>query len=150
VNIMTKQYVARGSSWGNAADLAGRVMLTAFFIIFGFMKITGYAGFVKYMDAYGVPSFLLPLVIGTEIGCGFAVLLGWHTRIAAFLLAGFSLLSLLIFHPALSDMTGQIIVLAELATAGGLLALTAHGAGGWSLDARRTAQQSGLGLSIPV
>lgn len=144
---MTKQYATDDSSWGNAADLAGRALLSLFFIIFGFMKITGYAGFVEYMNAYGVPGILLPLVIVTELGGGFAVLLGWHTRIAAFLLAGFSLLSVLIFHPALTDMTGQIIVLAELATAGGLLALTAHGAGGWSLDARRTARQSG-GLRI--
>lgn len=143
---MTKQFVARGSSWSDSADLAGRAMLTAFFIIFGFMKITGYAGFAKYMEAHGVPSFLLPLVIATELGCGFAVLLGWHTRIAAFLLAGFALLSNLIFHPALSDMTGQIITLAELATAGGLLALTAHGAGGWSLDARRAGQSM---LTVP-
>ncbi|TAN28519.1 MAG: DoxX family protein [Castellaniella sp.] len=139
--------MARGSSWGDAADLVGRVLLTAFFIIFGFLKITGYAGFAKYMESKGVPSVLLPLVIATELGCGFALLLGWRTRVAAFLLAGFALLSNLIFHPALSDMTGQIIVLAELATAGGLLVLTAHGAGGWSLDARRTAQQSVLTVS---
>lgn len=125
------------TSWHNAADLVGRVFMATFFIIFGAMKVTGYTGFVAYMEANNVPGFLLPLVILTEIGGGLLVLLGWHTRIVSFLLAGFALMAVLIFLPDLSQSSGQTIALAEVATAGGLLVLSAHGAAGWSLDARR-------------
>jgi len=120
-----------------AADLLGRLFLVALFIFAGIGKITGYAGTQAYMESAGVPGMLLPLVILTELGGGILILLGWQTRIVAFLLAGFTLLTLLIFHQHMATQTDQIIVLAELADAGGFLLLVAHGAGPWSLDARR-------------
>lgn len=120
-----------------AADLLGRIFLVALYIFAGIGKITGYAGTQAYMEAAGVPGMLLPLVILTELGGGILILLGWHTRIVAFLLAGFTVLALLIFHQHVASQSDQIIVLAELADAGGFLLLVAHGAGAWSLDARR-------------
>jgi putative oxidoreductase len=87
---------------------------------------------------------LLPLVIVLEIGGGILVLLGWHTRIASLLLAGFTILALLLFHlPVTAE--NQIVFLAELGVAGGFLVLAAHGPGAWSLDtwlARRTPTKS--------
>ena len=70
----------------------GRIMIALIFVTSGFSKISGYAGTQGYMEAMGVPGALLPLVIAVEFLGGLAVVLGWHTRIAAFLLAGFSLL----------------------------------------------------------
>jgi putative oxidoreductase len=134
---MTKRVTPYANQLENAADLIGRIFLVALFIIAAIGKITGYAGTAAYMEAHGVPGLLLPLVIITEIGGGIAVLLGWHTRIASFLLAGFTLLALLLFHHDIASQTEQIVVLAELATAGGFLALVAHGPGDWSLDAWR-------------
>lgn len=121
----------------NAADLLGRIFLVVLFIVAGIGKIGGYAGTAGYMAAHGVPGFLLPLVILTEVGGGILILLGWRTRIVAFLLAGFTILALLIFHQHIATKADQIIVLAELAVAGGFLVLVAHGAGAWSLDARK-------------
>lgn len=65
------------------------------------------------------------------------ILLGWHTRIVAVLMAGYTLLAVLIFHHSPASQAEQIITFAEIAVAGGFLVLAAHGAGGWSLDARR-------------
>ena len=53
------------------------------------------------------------------------------------LLAGFSVVSALLFHGALGDPTQFILFMKNLAMAGGFLFLVARGAGEWSLDARR-------------
>lgn len=121
----------------NAADLIGRILIAAFFIPSGISKILGYTGILAYMAVGGVPGFVLPLVILTEIAGGTLILVGWHTRIVAFLVAGYTVLAVLIFHHHLSSHTEQIIAMAELAVAGGVLVLVGHGAGAWSLDARR-------------
>lgn len=78
--------------------VAARVLLALIFVISGLQKIAGYAAVQAYMQSHGIPGALLPLVILTEVGCGAMVILGWQTRIAAVLLAGFTLLAALIFH----------------------------------------------------
>jgi putative oxidoreductase len=121
----------------NFADLLGRVLIAAIFLISGLGKISGYAGTQGYMAAMGVPGALLPLVIALEVLGAVAIIVGWRTRLVAFLLAGFSVVSALIFHRALGDQTQFIMVMKNLAIAGGFLFLVARGAGEWSLDARR-------------
>lgn len=127
----------------NAADLIGRILLALFFIPSGIGKLTAYAGTAAFMSTHGVPGILLPLVILTEVGGGLLVLFGWHTRIAAFLVGGFSILAVLVFHLHPTDDAGRIIQLAELAVGGGLWVLAAHGPGGWSLDAALARGSSG-------
>ena len=125
---------------------AGRTLLAVIFIMAGFSKITGYAGTAGYMEMMGVPGWLLPLVIVTELGGGIALLLGWQTRIVAFLLAGFSLLSGLIFHlfpsfglEAMAAEGEMINFMKNLAIAGGLLMVVALGSGRFALDNRTPA-----------
>lgn len=118
------------------ADLAARIFLATLFIVAGVSKIGGYEGTAGYMQAMGVPAFLLPAVIALEIVGGIAIAVGYRTRLAAFLLAGFSLLSGLLFHSPL-DPAEQTQFLKNLAIAGGFLGLVVHGAGRISLDARR-------------
>lgn len=117
----------------------GRFLLALIFVQSGLTKITGYAATQGYMEAMGVPGVLLPLVIALEVLGGLAVMLGWQARIAAFLLAGFSLLSAVLFHANLGDPIQQIMFLKNLGLAGGFLMVVSHGAGAWSLDARRSA-----------
>jgi putative oxidoreductase len=121
----------------NLADLLGRVLIAAIFLIAGLGKVTGYAATQGYMASMGVPGTLLPLVIALEVGGALAIIAGWQTRLVAFLLAGFSIVSALIFHSAPGDQTQFILFMKNLAMAGGFLFLVAHGAGDWSLDARR-------------
>jgi putative oxidoreductase len=122
----------------NLADLAGRVLLAALFLVAGFGKIGAYAGTQAYMASKGVPGALLPLVIALELGGGALVVAGLWTRAAAFALAAFSVLAAAIFHANFADQMQQILLLSDLAVAGGFLVLAANGAGAWSLDARRT------------
>lgn len=125
------------NSMEKTADIAGRVLLAAMFLLAGLPKIGGYAGTQAYMVSAGVPGALLPAVIAIEVLGAVALIVGYRTRLAAFLLAGFTVLAALLFHRA-PDQMQQVMFLKNLAIAGGLLILVARGAGPWSLDARNT------------
>ena len=111
-------------------------MISLMFVTSGLSKISGYAGTQDYMEAMGVPGVLLPLVIAVEVIGGLAVMLGWHTRIAAFLLAGFSLLSALLFHANFGDQMQMIMFMKNVAIAGGFLMIVSQGGGAFALDNR--------------
>ena len=117
----------------------GRVLLSLIFLISGVGKISGYAGTQAYMESVGVPGALLPAVIVFEVLGGLAIVLGWQTRVVAFLLAGFCLVSAVLFHGNVGDQGQQIQFLKNLGLAGGFLVLVAHGAGAWSIDNRKAA-----------
>jgi len=115
---------------------AGRILLALMFVTSGFSKISGYVATQGYMEAMGVPGALLPLVIAVELLGGLAVMLGWHTRIAAFLLAGFSLLSALLFHANFGDQMQMIMFMKNISIAGGFLMIVSLGGGAYALDNR--------------
>ena len=121
-------------------DLAapvGRILLALMFVLAGINKISGYSGMQGYMDSMGVPGALLPLVIVLEVVGGMVLMLGWHTRLTAFLLAGFTILATLIFHSNLGDQTQMLFFMKNLSIAGGLLLVVSHGAGPYSIDNRQ-------------
>ncbi len=126
-------FLERVSPW---TDLGGRVLVALIFIVSGFGKIGGYEATQGYMNVMGVPGALLPLVIVTELGGGLLIVLGLFTRQVAIALAGFSILSGILFHGHSDDMMQQIMLMKNLAIAGGFLFLVAHGAGKFSLDRR--------------
>jgi len=114
----------------------GRLLLALIFVVSGLNKLSGYAGTQAYMQAMGVPGALLPVVIALEILGGLAIILGWKTKVVAFLLAGFSLVTALIFHSNFADQMQMIMFMKNVAIAGGFLMLVAQGAGAYSLDNR--------------
>ena len=121
-------------------DLAapvGRILLALMFVLAGINKISGYAGMQGYMESMGVPGALLPLVIALEVLGGLALILGWHTRLTAFLLAGFTIVATLVFHSNLGDQTQILFFMKNLSVAGGLLLVVSHGAGPYSIDNRQ-------------
>jgi putative oxidoreductase len=69
----------------NVSELAGRLFLSVLFVVSGLGKLTAYAVTAAYMSALGVPSALLPLAIITEIAGAAAIVIGWKTRVVAFL-----------------------------------------------------------------
>src|SRR5256885_15994208 len=79
------------------AELIGRVLLAAIFLLSGLGKIGAYAGTAAYMSSLGVPGALLPVVIATEVLGALAIIVGWNTRVIALLLGGVSLLTARIF-----------------------------------------------------
>lgn len=127
---------ASSSGLAKSAELAGRILLAALFLLSGLGKIGAYAATAGYMASVGVPGALLPVVIAVEVIGGLALILGWQTRIVAFLLAGFTLLSALIFHTHFADQVQMIMFWKNVSITGGLLLLVVHGAGAFSLDAR--------------
>ena len=68
-------------------------------------------------------------------GAAFLIVGGYHTRTAALLLAGFCLATAVLFHGRLGDRNQLLHFEKDMAIAGGLLVLFAHGAGAWALDA---------------
>lgn len=123
----------------DAAKLVGRILLVLIFIQAGYGKIGGYDGTLKYMASAGVPGLLLPLVIAAELGAGLLIAIGYQTRLAALALAGFSILSALLFHFNFADRNQGIHFMKNISIAGGFLMLFAGGAGNWSVDGRRSA-----------
>ena len=121
----------------NLAAPIGRVLLALMFLVAGLNKISGYAGMQGYMESMGVPGALLPLVIALEIVGGLTLMLGWHTRLTAFLLAGFTVLATLIFHSNIGDQTQMLFFMKNLSITGGLLMVVSHGAGPYSIDNRQ-------------
>ena len=114
----------------------GRLLLSIMFVSSGLQKISGYAATQGYMEAMGVPGMLLPLVIALEVVGGVAIILGWKTRLFAFALAGFCVVSAILFHGNFGDQMQMIMFMKNITIAGGFLLLVAHGAGSYSLDAR--------------
>ncbi|MFT7090215.1 MAG: putative oxidoreductase, partial [Candidatus Azotimanducaceae bacterium] len=77
----------------NACLLAGRFLLGIYFILPGVSKITGWTGTIDYMAEHNVPFIpaVLVITIILQLGCGVALIIGFQGKIAAFLLAGLTL-----------------------------------------------------------
>jgi putative oxidoreductase len=118
-----------------AAALAGRLLLAAIFLHEAYAKLTAYSAAVAYGEAFGVPGQLLPLAITAEVGCGLLIVIGYQTRAAALVLAGFCVVTAAVFHTKLGVRNELLHFEKDLAIAGGFLVLFAHGAGAWALDA---------------
>ena len=118
----------------DAAKLAGRILLALMFILGGWSKIGGYAGTQQYMASAGVPGFLLPLVILTELGGGLLIAVGFKTRWIAIALFGFTIIASFLFHFDWTKPMQQVLFMKNLAVAGGFLMLLAAGPGRWSVD----------------
>ena len=123
--------------------LVGRVLLGVLFLPAGFMKLMGFAGTAGYIASVGLPlpEVAAALAIAIEIGGGAALLAGYHARLAAVVLAVFTVVSTVCFHnfwamPADQAFVQQLMFFKNIAVVGGLLVLAAHGAGAWSLDAK--------------
>ena len=127
----------------NPLALAGRILIALMFVPAGFQKIGGFAGTVGYAASVGMPMPQIGVAVAlvVEIVGGLALLLGWCTRWAALALAFFTLVASFFVHaywsvPADAAMMQQLLFWKNIAVTGGLLGFAAHGAGGWSVDAR--------------
>ena len=130
----------------NAFLLAARVLMAVMFVPAGISKIGGFEGTVGYIASVGLPmaaaGALAAIVV--EVLGGLALLAGVGTRVAAVVLALFTLAASVFFHaywavPADQAMVQQLMFFKNLAIVGGLLGLAAAGAGGWSVEGRRQA-----------
>lgn len=115
--------------------VAARVLLAQIFLVVGVNKVifsmqnpAFYDQFLAHLGGYGLPPIIAPLMILIEIGAGAALLLGWKTRPAAWILAIYSIFIAIALHRA------DGLLLQNLAIAGGMLAIAVYGPGPCSLD----------------
>lgn len=115
-------------------EFIARISLSGVFLLSGISKISAFEGTQAYMASQGVPGMMLPLVIALEIIAPIMIITGWHTRLAAIALAGFTLAAAFLFHFNLADQMQSIMFMKNIMVTGGLLLLFSHGAGQLSFD----------------
>ncbi len=127
-------------------SLAARVLMALLFLIAGFGKIGGFEGTVGYIASKGLPLPQLGAVIAVvvEFLGAIALIVGFQTRLVAFIMAVFTVAAGVFFHnywamPAEQVYVNQIMFMKNLSIAGGLLMMSAFGAGALSMDAKRGA-----------
>ena len=135
----------------------GRLLIAVIFIVSGVGKILAPAMTQGYIAAAGLPSPLAAylIAIAIELVGGTLLIFGFQTRLAALVLAVFSLATAIGFHHDFDDQDQLIHFLKDISIAGGLLQVAAFGAGSFSIDARRGAAKSAapsesLGRDLPA
>lgn len=136
--------MANGS--GGPLPLIGRILVSVIFIASGLGKLAGFSMMTGMLAAKGfpVPAVALGIAAAVEILGGLAVLLGFHTRVAAWILFLFLIPTTLAFHnfwafSGMEKMDNQAHFFKNVAIMGGLIFLAAFGAGAYSIDNKRAA-----------
>ncbi|MBK7857859.1 MAG: DoxX family protein [Archangiaceae bacterium] len=113
----------------------GRIFIAALFIVSGAAKIFSYSATVSALNEV-LPDarMMVPLGIAIELVGGALLLLGLRTRAAAVGLIAYLATVTLLVHHDLSEPLNRSFALGNLAFAGALMLLFAHGAGALSLD----------------
>jgi putative oxidoreductase len=131
----------RMNSTSDITTLAGRILISVIFLISGFFKVGGYAQMVGYATALHLPmpGVLIAAAAAVELACGLAILAGFRTRIAAWLVFLYLIPVTFIFHNfwAVQGQEQQMQLvnfLKNAAIMGGLLILSVNGAGAYSAD----------------
>jgi len=122
--------------------LIGRLLIAAPFLLSGVGKLAAYERVVGMISAAGLP--LAPLgwgiAIVVEIGGGLLMIAGFRVRLAAYVMAAFTLAAAVFFHRNFSDPNQMIHFLKNIVIIGGLLSIAYFGAGPLSLDNRNRPQ----------
>ena len=115
-------------------EFIGRIFISLIFLIAGVGKIFNYEGTIGYMESFGIPGYLLIPAIIIEILFPLLVIIGYKTKLAAIILALFTISLAIIFHTDFSNQMQLMSFLKNLAIAGGFLIIFARGAGKYSID----------------
>ena len=115
-------------------ELIGRIFLSALFLIEGIGKLFTQEQVIMYMEDYGVPGILFIPAVIVEILFPLLLIVGYKTRLAALVLALFTLTVTIIFHTDFDDGMQLISFLKNLAITGGFMIVIAYGSNKFSLD----------------
>jgi putative oxidoreductase len=123
--------------------LVARLLLATLFLIFGWRKLTDYSGTVSQMARdVSLPTPVLATVVSIfmELPVAFAVAVGAFTRLAALLMALYTLGTAFIGHHYWTVKGADYVDSLEgfykdLSVVGGFLLLYIAGAGNYSIDA---------------
>jgi putative oxidoreductase len=124
--------------------LAGRILMSVVFLVSGFFKIGGYSQVVAYSASKGLPMAGVAVACAAvlELVCGLAILVGFQTRIAAWLLFLYLIPVTFLFHnfwamQGAEQQDNMIHLLKNVSIMGGLVILASNGAGPYSIDHSR-------------
>ena len=115
-------------------ELIGRILLSALFLIEGIGKISMQEDVMMYMENYGIPGILFIPAVILEILFPLLLIVGYKTKLAAFVMALFTFTVAIIFHTDFSEGMQMIFFLKDLAIAGGFMIILVYGPGKISLD----------------
>ena len=79
-------------------ELIGRILLSALFLIEGIGKISMQEDVMMYMENYGIPGILFIPAVILEILFPLLLIVGYKTKLAAFVMALFTFTVAIIFH----------------------------------------------------
>ena len=115
-------------------EVLGRVLLSSLFIIEGVNKFFNQEETIMYMEDYGVSEiFFFPTVI-LEVFIPILLIVGYKTRILGSIMCLFTLTVALIFHLDFDSQIQLIMLLKDLAIAGGFLLIASREPGLCSID----------------
>ena len=124
------------------AATIGRILLGALFVLSGIQKLVAPAATADYIAANTVLSPGLAVPTGIfELVAGALLALGLMSRLVSVLLAGFTLLTIPLFHAQITDPVQGTQALKNVAIAGGLLMVFAYGQMRWHYDHIRTVRE---------
>lgn len=117
------------------APLIGRILVGGFFIWSGVESTLNFAGTVGSLITSGAPMPLVlsVLIIAIQVLCGMAIVVGFKTSPAALVLALYVIV-VAFFYTGLDSGPAQALFLQDMAIVGGLLYISAYGAGSWASD----------------
>ena len=109
----------------NPSHAAARLLISMLFLTSGIGKLGAIEPTQKYMEAYGVPGYLVYPAAALEIGSGVMLVIGMQLHWLGQILAGWCMLTAMIFHTDFSDQNQKINFLKNMAMTGGFLVLSA-------------------------
>jgi putative oxidoreductase len=132
------------NSSGAVTSLIGRVLISLIFVLSGVQKFMMFSMMVGFATSKGLPmpTVAIGAAATLEVLGGVAILAGFQTKLASWLLFLFLIPTTILFHnfwamQGMDRMNNEGHFLKNLAVMGGLLILAANGAGGYSVDSSR-------------
>jgi len=127
----------------SVVPLITRLLIAPLFLVSGIRSLGAVSGTAGYLARLGVPmpELLAWVVIAVEIVGAVMLIVGWRTRLAAWMLAAFVVVATLLAHRFWAVDAAQFVnqlnhFLKNLAILGGLVLLAAHGPGRLAFDRR--------------
>lgn len=119
--------------WEVGAPVVARIIIGGQFLMGAMYKIPGSQGFtmeVGQSAAMGMSyaSLYVTIAFALEVVCALAIILGWHARAAACVLAFFTLALAIIFYGNLSDPMTMGMFVSHMGLIAGLLFISVYGA----------------------
>ena len=104
----------------------GRIFISSLFIFEAFKKFSLKEETIFYMEDYGVPEILFYPALLFEMIFPILLIIGYKTKISAFVMFIFTIVVTIVFHSDFGDQMQLMAFLKNLAIAGGFLIISAN------------------------